>query len=926
MEFFATSLILTKIRPPVSRSRTIQRTRLLQKLSLETGTDLVLVCAPAGYGKTTLLVEWVQHLRQAGTPVAWYALDENDNSPISFGSYLVASLEQALGPGSGLEPVSQVLRASPEVDLPKLLPMVINTICSINRDIVLALDDYHLIRTPVIHQAVEFLISHRPENLHLAMGSRSNPPLPLARWRARGHLIELRASDLRFTVEETGRFLRDSLQLDLSTELSSRLAEQVEGWPAGLQLAALCMPGRSAQEHLVFTFTGGHRRLAEYLLDEVVNQLPEAVQSFLLYSSILARMSAPVCDAILGMDNSADLLKQLEQSNLFVIALDEEGTWYRYHHLFRDFLQTWLNRTQPEQASALHRSACSWFAAHGSLREAAYHAFRCGDWSFAADFVEQYSFTLIIQSEIATIYEWCSALPETVLRIRPKLCIFQSLALAYRFQGKHRSRVEARLQQASQAMSALENLDQALEISELAAVVHTFLAMIPEPGVDAHKQLDLAEFGLTSYSPGDPGRFPWLLIAGYAYLALNRPVEAKNALEEALPLASHSGLFFGTVEALFHLARLAHSQGRLADSLRICRQGQEEFAAISSQYGIVLPALGCLEVAAGCVLLEQDHLDEADQYLRQGLDRMGWGMNPYYLMTAYLAQFSLYESQGRLEEAIACLDQLDSLWPDIQLITQGYRAQAKLRSRPGDNEVVESAKEWLQFYRFSVGDVLPLSGLGPIGAAEAYFQANLIWSRLQIALGQPQAVQPYLDQQLQLAQEIGLPGREIELTLIQAQMFHKQGNQEQALAALEKAFAISRRSGYVRVFDQSAVLDDLIHLAAKKEVCPADIDRILATIRSTRSREAVTILSATSVGKVHKSMQVGELVEPLSERELDVLRLIASGATNQDIVERFVITVGTVKSHIHHIFGKLNARNRTEAVAQARKRGLIETD
>lgn len=925
----SSSLILTKLRPPASRSRTVQRSRLLQKMALEPNVDLVLVCAPAGYGKTTLLVEWTRQLRQAGTAVTWYALDESDNNPITFGSYLVASLEQVLGQGSGLEPVSQVLRASAEVDLLMLLPPIINAVCAVPREIVLVLDDYHLIRTPVLHQAVAFLISHRPENLHVAIGSRSNPALPLARWRARGQLVELRAADLRFTAEETGRFLNEAMQLDLPGEQASRLAEQVEGWPAGLQLAALSLPKQPAQEHGILAFSGGHRRLAEYLLDEVLNQLPEELQRFLLETSILERMSAQVCDAILGLDHSAALLAQLEQSNLFIITLDEGiagTTWYRYHHLFRDFLRAWLNRTQPARAAELHRAAADWFAAHGSLREAAYHAFHCGDWSFAAAFVEEYSFTLIIQSEIGTIYEWCSAFPESVLRSRPKLCIFQALALSYRFQSRHRERVEARLQQTSQAMAALKTQDQPVGVSELVSVVHTFLAMIPDPRADAHQQLDLAQSQLADYPPGDPGRFPWLLIAAYAYLALSRPDQAKATIEEALPLAFQSGLLFGMVEATFYLACLAFSQGQLADAVNICQSAQVEFAALSNQAGTALPALGCLEVVEGCILLEQNHLEAAEAQLRQGLMRMGWGMNPYYLMTAYLAQFRLYAVQGQLEEALACLDQLDALWPDIHLITRGHRVQARLRLSPNDAGVIDAARDWLHSYSVTLGGALPVFGLGPVGAAEAYYQANLNWLRLQIVLGQPHAVQPYLDMHLQSAQAKGLLGREIELTLLQAQLHHQQGRVEQAIAALERALDLSRPSGYILVFDQSAVLDDLIHLAVQRGAGSGYLEQVLSAIRQARRRGTAAISGAAAAGRTQECAPPVDLVEPLSGREREVLQMIAAGATNQAIAERFVITIGTVKSHIHHIFGKLNARNRTEAVAQARKMGLIEMD
>jgi LuxR family maltose regulon positive regulatory protein len=923
------SLILTKLRPPAPRSRTIWRDRLLQKLTLEPNVDLVLVCAPAGYGKTTLLVDWTCHLHQVGITICWYSLDESDNHPITFGTYLIASLEQALGTDCGLAPVYQVLRASTETDLLTLLPAVINTLCDTDQQIALVLDDYHLIRTPLIHQAVEFLISHRPENFHIAIGSRSNPAFPLALWRARGRLVELRASDLRFIDEENKLFLCDSMQLDLPDELITRLADQVEGWPAGLQLAALSLANHMPHEHTVLPFTGGHQQQAEFLLNEVINHLPEEVQSFLLETSIFERMNAAVCDAILGIENSANIFVQLEQANLFIVALDDGGsgengtTWYRYHHLFRNFLSTWLTISQPTHALVLHRAAAKWFAAHGLLYEGAYHAFRSGDWSFAATFAEQHSFTLIIHSDIATINEWCSSFPETVMSNRPMLCIFQALALAYRFQGKYRNLVEARLHQASLAMGNLVTPEESTGVHELTAVVHTFLAMIPDHQADANQQLVLSQSHLAGYPPGDSGRFPWLLIAGYAHQALNCLEEAKRTIEEALPLALHSGLFFGMVEATFHLARLAFSQGRLTDSLDICQNGQAEFTILSNQSGLVLPALGSLEVARGCILLEQDHLDEAEQHLRQGIDRMGLGMNPYYLMTAFLALARVYEMQGRLVDAIACFDRLDTLWPDIQRITQGFRVLARLRSTPEKVGVQEAARDWLNNYHAALGDSLPIFGLGPVGAAEGYYQSNLNWMRLQILLNQPQAVQTYLDSHLRLAQSKGLVGREIELTLIQAQMYHQQDQTGPALTALNQAVALSRPRGYVRVFDQSAILDDLIHIAVQQGDRSNYLRLVLSAIRRSRRSGIGENSSPSPQRDVYEDILEVKWVERLSQREIEVLRMVAAGASNQEIAERYVITIGTVKSHIHHIFSKLNVCSRTEAVAQARKLGLM---
>ena len=428
MDFSVSPLVLTKLRVPTVRERLIPRAHLLDILKAERDTKLVLVCAPAGYGKTTLLTEWAQSLKQEGTAAIWYSLDPGDDDPIPFCEHLVASFLQALGPSPELNQLAQLLRTAPEIDLQYVLSSAINAVLSGDRKCVLILDDYHLISAPAIHNGLTYLVEHLPANLLLAIGSRSDPPLSLGRLRARGQLLEVRTASLRFNEAETAQFLNELMQLELSRVGIAALEERTEGWVAGLQLAAISLSGRTGgeKEEAIASFKGSHRYLVEYLVEEVVNRQPKDVQGFLLSTSILERLHAPLCDWLLGENgagtstpnsvassslsllNSQAVLEYLEKFNLFLMPLDDERLWFRYHHLFRDFLLTRLGKDQPERIPALHRSACQWLAEHGFLREAANHAFQTHDWEFAAAFTEQYIFTLMIHTDIATIYEWCS--------------------------------------------------------------------------------------------------------------------------------------------------------------------------------------------------------------------------------------------------------------------------------------------------------------------------------------------------------------------------------------------------------------------------------------------------------------------------------------------------------------------------------------
>jgi LuxR family maltose regulon positive regulatory protein len=913
-------LILTKLHVPALRPRSVARARLLEPLTLETG--LILVCAPAGYGKSTLLTAWSQSLLQRGIAVAWYALDASDDVPLAFGSYLVASLTQALGSDSELSHLSQLLRTSPEIDLLRILPTIINVVATSGRACVLILDDYHLIGAPAIHSGLAFLLDHRPQNLHVVIGSRSDPPLPLARLRARGQLRELRAADLRFNLAETTAFLNEVMRLDLSAEIIAALEERTEGWVAGLQLAALSLSGQADKERFLTTFTGRHRYLVEYLWDEVIAQQPADIQTFLRATSILDRLCGPLCDALLSQAGSGAILDRLEQTNLFVMRLDDQGYWYRYHHLFRDFLQTQLHGTQPEREAALQRAASEWYAAQGFLREAVQHAFLTSDWEYAATTVEQHCFTLIMHSDIATIYEWCSAFPEEVMQTHPLLCLHQCWAWVFSFRRQNRSRIEARLQQVAQALAFIQDPLVMRALTEQAAVIRSFLKMAPDPAVDPREELVLAQRALDAYPADDPGRFSSLLTIAYVHLALHDAQSAQACFETARQIAVSQHLYFGIAESTFNLARLAHSQGQLRRALAICREGQAAIAALLPHPEQDLPAMGSLDIALGCVLLEQDQLAEAEQHLLHGLELIGGGLNPTYLLTACLALFRLCEIRGRLAEAVSYLTRLEEAWPDVAFCTSGLRLELALRSTPHDPTIRADAAAWCEGFESALRERVAPFGLGPLGAAEVYYLATLIWLNVQIAIGQASKTPAQLEQQLELAERHGLRQRVIELSLVQSLAAQAAGDDQLMWEALPRALRLAQPEGYVRLFDQGNALNQLLSEAAQRGLFPEYISRLLAA--SDRSKK----LQAGPPGAVDRSGVVGpvtlEAGERLSERELEVLRLMARGASNQQIAQQLVITVGTVKSHINHILGKLAAHNRTEAVARARELGLLE--
>ena len=908
-------LIRTKLCVPKLRSRIISRSRLVKLATAEPGVVLTLVSAPAGYGKTTLMVELSHVLGQSGAAIAWYALDSKDNDPNLFGSYLVECVGESLQIDTALTPVSRLLRSSAESNIENVLPAIINAVASKDQNCLLLLDDYHFINAPAIHSALTFLFDHLPGNMHIVIGSRSDPPLPLARLRARSQMAEIRAVDLRFTPDEATKFLNETMRLGLSPEAIAEIETSTEGWITGLQLAALSITGRSESARFAPRFGGSNRYLVDYLLQEVFERQPAEIQKFLLHTSMLERLCGPLCDAVLSRQSGSDaILRRLEQANLFMISLDDEGYWKRYHHLFRDFLRKRLEQSEPNRVPLLHRAASEWYASQNLLREAISHAFETRDWDYAASVVERHGMQMFMLSEISILRKWCERFPEDIFHTHPMLCILHGWALSLSYRKENRGRVEERVQQAEQSASTLDDNHRGRWLTGQAELVRLSLCLIPDLDIEPEHQIALANKILDLLPGDDPFRSFAISAIAYAYLSSQDVQMAQQKLEEYRGMSLARKNYYGAVAAMFYLACLTYYRGQLKNAEELCRKEKADIARVIANPEQELPAIGSLDVFRGCILLEENRLDEAEQALLHGLELIGGTNNPFYRMMACTALFRLREIQDREEEAFQFLDDLVSTWPDIGFCTRGLRLAHLIRIAPENPETQSRAEDWCRSFTLSISENMPLPGMGPFGGAQAYYLASLTWVRAQILLGKAGDTLSYLKQQMDVAEAQGLIYRLIELSLAEAQARKALGEDQRSFELIDHGLKLAKPVGCVRIFDQGPALARLLREAARQGIARDYIKQILAVIGASEHGETPVVSS--------KGIKIGQ--ETLSERELEVLRLMAVGASNKEMADQLVVTVGTIKSHINHILGKLDAHNRLEAVARARELGLIK--
>jgi LuxR family maltose regulon positive regulatory protein len=871
----STPVLATKLYKPPPRPRLVHRSHLIERLNEGLHRKLTLVAAPAGFGKTTLLGEWAAG---CGRPVAWLSLDEGDNDPARFLAYLVTALRTIV---PGIEEGTLLALQSPQPPPTEtVLTALLNETATIPGDFVLVLDDYHVIEAKQVDDALAFLIEHLPPQMHLVISTREDPQVPLARLRARDDLTELRVTDLRFTPSEAAGFLNQVMGLNLSAEDIAALETRTEGWIAGLQLAAISLQRHKDPTAFIKSFTGSHHFVMDYLVEEVLQQQSESVQSFLLRTSILDRLCGPLCDAVLlgASASGQETLEYLERANLFIVPLDSERRWYRYHHLFADLLRQRLYQSAGrDSVEQLHIRASQWYEDNGLEIEAFHHAVAANDVERAERLMEGKGTPLHLRGLVTSMLDWLGSLPKPVMDARPSLWAkYGALMLVV----GQTTGVEEKLQAAETALQRTEENSKTRYLTGQIAAARATLALTRYDVATMLAQSRRALEYLPSGNRALRANANWTL--GFAYMLQGDRIAARGALVEAIALSRSAGDVFTTILATIGLGVVQEADNELYQAAETHRHVLQ--LAGDQPLQIIYEA----HLGLARVLYEWNDLETAEEHGRQSLQLARQYENVidrFILCEVFLARLQL--ARGNVDGAAAMLEQAGRSARERDFV---YRipdvAAAQVPVLLGQGNLAEAA-HLAQTYN------LPLS-----------------LARVHLARGDTSAALTVLEHYGRQVEARGWKDEQLKAMVLQVLALDVHGERDRAVQTLGEALAEGEPGGFVRIFlDEGAPMARLLAEALAQGVMPGYTSRLLAAFEVE--------------SPAHAPLSTRPLVEPLSQRELEVLQLIARGLSNSEIGERLFLALDTVKGHNRKIFDKLQVQRRTEAIARARELGLL---